>query len=82
MAHTQDNAEREWVSLALCRNQDDKDSFFPEHGNDAGVKAKAVCRRCDVKPQCLQYALGHDERFGIWGGTTPRERRKLQRRVA
>jgi WhiB family redox-sensing transcriptional regulator len=35
-----------------------------------------------VRAECLEYALGHDERFGIWGGLSERERRKLKRRAA
>lgn len=73
--------EHPWEEQARCR-QVDGELFFPEHGNDTADEAKAVCRHCDVKQECLEYALGHDERFGIWGGLTARERRKLKRRVA
>jgi WhiB family redox-sensing transcriptional regulator len=38
-----------------------------------------VCRSCDVRAECLEYALEHDERFGIWGGMSERERRRLKR---
>jgi len=37
---------------------------------------------CDVRAECLEYALAHDERFGIWGGLSERERRRLKRRTA
>jgi WhiB family redox-sensing transcriptional regulator len=40
-----------------------------------------VCRSCDVRAECLEYALEHDERFGIWGGMSERERRRLKREV-
>jgi WhiB family redox-sensing transcriptional regulator len=36
---------------------------------------------CDVRAECLEYALLHDERFGIWGGLSERERRRLRRRA-
>ncbi|HET9518524.1 MAG TPA: WhiB family transcriptional regulator, partial [Actinoplanes sp.] len=54
---------------------------FPEKGGSTR-EAKRICGRCEVKVECLEYALGHDERFGIWGGLSERERRKLKRRVA
>ena len=41
--------------------------------------AKKICAGCDVKAQCLEYALANDERFGIWGGLSERERRKLKK---
>ena len=40
-----------------------------------------VCLTCDVQAECLDYALAHDERFGIWGGLSERERRKLKKRA-
>ena len=45
-------------------------------------EAKRVCLSCDVRSECLEYALAHDERFGIWGGLSERERRRLKRRPA
>lgn len=67
----------EWQELALCA-QTSPDDFYPEKGGSA-AEAKKVCGRCEVKSECLAYALSHDERFGIWGGLTERERRKLKR---
>jgi WhiB family redox-sensing transcriptional regulator len=69
-----------WQDLALCR-QTDPEAFFPDKG-ESSRPAKRICGRCDVKAECLDYALGRNERFGIWGGLSERERRKLQRRVA
>ncbi|BDZ51496.1 hypothetical protein GCM10025867_37370 [Frondihabitans sucicola] len=43
--------------------------------------AKKICASCDVRAQCLEYALQNDERFGIWGGLSERERRKLRKRA-
>lgn len=38
--------------------------------------ARELCRRCPVQPECLDYALAADERYGVWGATTPEERRR------
>jgi WhiB family redox-sensing transcriptional regulator len=72
--------EAGWQERALC-SQTDPEAFFPEKGGSTR-EAKRICGRCEVKAECLEYALGHDERFGIWGGLSERERRKLKRRVA
>jgi WhiB family redox-sensing transcriptional regulator len=69
----------EWQEHALCA-QTDPEAFFPEKGGSTR-EAKKVCLSCDVRDRCLQYALDHDERFGIWGGLSERERRRLKRRV-
>jgi WhiB family redox-sensing transcriptional regulator len=71
----------EWEERARCRNIDDQSLFFPEHGNRSPSRAKAICNRCDVRADCLRAALENDERFGIWGGLTEKERRALQRRA-
>ena len=68
-----------WQDRALCA-QTDPDAFFPEKGGSTR-EAKRVCRSCEVRAECLEYALGHDERFGIWGGLSERERRRLKRQV-
>jgi len=68
-----------WQERALCA-QTDPEAFFPEKGGSTR-EAKKVCQSCEVKAECLEYALENDERFGIWGGLSERERRKLKRRV-
>src|SRR5690606_21843970 len=68
-----------WQERALCA-QTDPEAFFPEKGGSTR-EAKKVCGSCDVRTECLEYALEHDERFGIWGGMSERERRKLKRRA-
>ena len=45
------------------------------------LETKRICSGCEVRAQCLEYALAHDERFGIWGGLSERERRRLKRRA-
>jgi len=69
-----------WQSDALCA-QTDPEAFFPEKGGSTR-DAKRICTTCDVRGECLDYALQNDERFGIWGGLSERERRKLKRRAS
>lgn len=69
-----------WQTDALCA-QTDPEAFFPEKGGSTR-DAKRICTSCDVRAQCLEYALQNDERFGIWGGLSERERRKLKRRAS
>jgi WhiB family redox-sensing transcriptional regulator len=66
-----------WQEDALCA-QTDPESFFPSKGGST-KEAKRVCLTCEVRGQCLEYALTNEERFGIWGGMSERERRKLSR---
>ena len=68
-----------WQERALCA-ETDPEAFFPEKGGSTR-EAKRVCTGCEVKGECLEYALAHDERFGIWGGLSERERRRLKRRA-
>jgi len=75
-----DGIELSWQERALCA-QTDPEAFFPEKGGSTR-EAKRVCLSCDVRGECLEYALAHDERFGIWGGLSERERRRLKRRSA
>ncbi len=71
--------ERDWQERALCA-QTDPEAFFPEKGGSTR-EAKRICGSCEVRAECLEYALAHDERFGIWGGLSERERRRLKRRA-
>ena len=75
-----EGVELSWQERALCA-QTDPEAFFPEKGGSTR-EAKRVCLSCDVRGECLEYALAHDERFGIWGGLSERERRRLKRRSA
>lgn len=74
-----EEAERDWQERALC-SQTDPEAFFPEKGGSTR-EAKKICTGCEVRAECLEYALAHDERFGIWGGLSERERRKLRKRA-
>jgi WhiB family transcriptional regulator, redox-sensing transcriptional regulator len=68
-----------WQERALCA-QTDPEAFFPEKGGSTR-EAKKVCLTCEVRDDCLEAALFNDERFGIWGGLSERERRKLKKRA-
>lgn len=68
-----------WQERALCA-QTDPEAFFPEKGGSTR-EAKRICQGCEVRDACLEYALAHDERFGIWGGLSERERRRLKRGI-
>lgn len=74
---------RDWWQLAACR-ETDPELFFPvtARGPGAGeiAQAKAVCAACQVRRQCLQYALATHQADGVWGGTTEDERRLHVRR--
>lgn len=72
-----DDSAFAWQAEALCA-QTDPEAFFPEKGGSTR-EAKRVCQSCTVRAECLEYALANDERFGIWGGLSERERRKLKR---
>jgi WhiB family redox-sensing transcriptional regulator len=67
-----------WRVDALCA-QTDPEVFFPEKGKSTR-QAKRLCADCAVTAQCLDQALAADERFGVWGGLSERERRALRRR--
>ena len=69
--------EADWHDKALCA-QTDPEAFFPEKGGSTR-EAKKICTGCEVRAECLSYALAHDERFGIWGGLSERERRRIKR---
>ena len=69
--------ERSWQIQANCMGVD-PDLFFPERGASTR-EAKEVCRGCVVREDCLEYALANGEKFGIWGGMSERERRRVRR---
>ncbi|WP_138733412.1 WhiB family transcriptional regulator [Modestobacter excelsi] len=70
----------DWREWALCAEVD-PDAFFPGKG-ESTRDAKNICRRCLVRIECLRSALANDERFGIWGGLSDRERRRFRLRAA
>ncbi|MFB7336837.1 WhiB family transcriptional regulator [Streptomyces adustus] len=66
-----------WQAGALCA-QTGADFFFPEPGSSVR-EAKRICGMCEMRSACLDYALANDERFGVWGGLSEKERLQLRR---
>lgn len=66
-----------WQEQALCA-QTGADFFFPEPGSSVR-EAKRICGLCESRSACLRYALDNDERFGVWGGLSEKERMQLRR---
>jgi WhiB family transcriptional regulator, redox-sensing transcriptional regulator len=79
-ARAKTQGDRAWQENANCLGVD-PDLFFPERGASTR-EAKSVCRSCEVRLECLEYALSHGEKFGIWGGLSERERRRVRRERA
>ena len=72
-------ASEDWRKDALCIEYPDVE-FFPERGHP-GEPARAVCARCLVRAECREFALSSSETLahGVWGGTSPQERKALRR---
>jgi len=66
---------RSWLDRAACVDVAIS-VFYPDDDGDL-VEALLICGRCPVRADCLQHAIAARERYGIWGGTTPEERRRL-----
>lgn len=79
------SSDREWMKFAACTSSY-ADAWFPAKGTST-QGAKRICNGtgsrppCPVRDKCLEYALSHDDRFGVWGGKSERERRYLKRRA-
>ena len=73
-----------WLADARCIAED-PDLFFPVGSTGPALlqieAARAVCRQCGVREECLQYALESNQEYGIWGGTTEEERRYMRREL-
>lgn len=78
--------ENDWRNEAACRGMDPELFFSPDlfetkqEKDEREAVAKAACARCNVRSQCLEYAIKAQERYGIWGGLTEQERRAVVRR--
>lgn len=77
---TDNPEELDWQDFSNCAGVD-PDLFFPERGASTR-EAKEVCQGCVVRDECLEFALTNGERFGIWGGMSERERRRIRRQRA
>jgi len=73
----EDGLDRSWQRRANCMGVD-PELFFPERGASTR-EAKEVCRGCVVREDCLEFAIANSEKFGIWGGMSERERRRVRR---
>lgn len=73
------NEYRSWSKLGVCLNLQDniKDFWISKKDLEIG-QAKIICETCPVIKQCLAYALDNHEEEGVWGGTTPEERKALK----
>ncbi len=75
----------DWRHRAVCRDAD-PELFFPLGNSGPALRqteeAKAVCRRCPVREQCLAWAVRTGQEVGVWGGTSEDERRAMKRRAA
>ena len=74
----------EWRAAGACRSAD-PELFFPIATGVAVtvtqvMKAQRICAGCGVRQECLDFALAHDQLYGIWGGTTPEDRQRARRR--
>lgn len=69
--------DHRWQDEALCA-QIDIDLFFPDKGGSV-LAAKRICAQCPVTRECLDDALAHNDRFGVWGGLSEQERRRMKR---
>lgn len=71
-----------WTRDAACATTD-PDLFFPAPGDaEAAAKAKTICRTCDSRDACLEYALRNNETDGIYGGESPTQRARMRRGAA
>ena len=75
--HTLERDSMAWSRYASCDTAD-PDLFFPPPGTDT-FYARSICRECPVRRQCLDYALESKQKFGIWGGMTEAQRRRIRR---
>ena len=75
-------ASESWRQVASCRDSD-PDLFYPLGKGRAALEqaevAKSICRACPSREPCLAFALATRQDLGVWGGTTPEDRRELIR---
>jgi WhiB family redox-sensing transcriptional regulator len=86
IADTDDRLD--WQEQAACREYDNI-LFFGEDFGESELErqaregeAKSVCQRCPVAEPCLEFAIETNQKYGIWGGLTDKERASLKRRRA
>lgn len=77
-----DKSDPSWKEFGLCKEVDPELFFSEDDRTYTGYhEAKKLCLACDVRAECLKYAMDNNEIYGIWGGLTPLQRKKLRRSV-
>ncbi|UCG41060.1 MAG: WhiB family transcriptional regulator [Acidimicrobiia bacterium] len=71
--------DQAWRLEAACADLTSEEFFLAGDDLEGMRRAQAVCAGCPVKAECLEFALASNQSLGIWGGTTPNERRRLRR---
>lgn len=69
-----------WQDDALCREMP-HELFFPEGSGTPITEARRVCLACEVREQCLSWALDNREEFGVWGGKSEKQRKRMLREL-
>jgi WhiB family redox-sensing transcriptional regulator len=76
------SASSRFKNPTACRDVD-TNIFFPVDDHRMQQQqiddAKAICRECPARMECLEFAIATNQKFGIWGGTTDKERRRIKR---
>ena len=68
-----------WLDLGACRGSDNM-IFFPDRGGSS-LEAKQICATCKVKTECRDYAVDNNWTYGVWGGTSVRDRKRMRREL-
>lgn len=69
----------DWRDDAICIEYE-TNTFYPERSHELAKVAKAICRECPVRSECLDEAIANNEKFGVWGGLDTQERQREARR--
>jgi len=73
---TQAFARRDWMARGRCREMATA-AFFADDA-ERSAAACLICQECEVRGECLGYAMANGIRWGVWGGTTPEDRKRLR----
>lgn len=65
-----------WMLEGICRNID-PDLWFPDAGGSTRAPI-SMCQRCPVKQRCLDYAMDNEIEYGVWGGTSNKQRKAMR----
>jgi len=71
----------DWIEEGRCHDRPHLTYLFFSDDPSEQKTAKAMCGECPVRAHCLVYSLESNERFGIWGGTSPAERKRIRERI-